>query len=250
VQAEKMASLGQLTAGIAHEINNPINFVSSSVRPLRRNHAAIREALRDATSHLSAEDAREFHQQRELEETFEELDQLAASIESGARRTAEIVSGLRSFSRLDEGGLKSVDLHEGLDAAVTILSGSLNQSVELTREYGELPPVECYPGEINQVFMNILTNAIKSIDGSGRITIRTSRVEDGVAVAIADTGVGMTHEVQARIFEPFFTTRDVGEGRGLGLSIAWGIVEKHGGRIEVASAPGEGSTFVVVLPIG
>jgi two-component system, NtrC family, sensor kinase len=157
-------------------------------------------------------------------------------------------SRLRSFSRLDEGGLKRVDLHEGLDAALTILSGSMSEGIDLERSYGDLPTVECYPGEINQVVMNILTNAIRSIEGTGLVTVSTEAVDDAVSIAIVDSGCGMTPEVQARIFEPFFTTRDVGEGKGLGLSIAWGIVEKHGGRIDVASNPGNGSTFTIVLP--
>jgi signal transduction histidine kinase len=173
---------------------------------------------------------------------------LTAGIARGAERTAEIVAGLRSFSRLDEGGLKSVDIHEGLDAALTILSGSMSEGIMLERDYGALPPVECYPGEINQVFMNILTNAIKAIEGTGTVTIRSEALGDHVAITIADSGCGMTPEVQQRIFEPFFTTRDVGEGRGLGLSIAWGIVEKHGGTIEVTSSPGGGSTFTMTLP--
>jgi signal transduction histidine kinase len=174
---------------------------------------------------------------------------LIAAISQGAARTAEIVAGLRSFSRLDEGGLKRVDLHEGLDAAVTILSGTMSDGITLRKEYGDLPPVECYPGEINQVFMNILTNAIKAIEGVGTVTVRTEAVGDSVRISIADNGVGMTPEIESRIFEPFFTTRDVGEGRGLGLSIAWGIVEKHGGSITVASEPGEGSMLVVTLPV-
>ena len=249
VQSEKMASLGQLTAGIAHEINNPINFVSSSVGPLRRDLAQIRGAIDAIGGRLPDGEYEEFRQEEELEDIFSEIDQLLGSIDSGAARTAEIVAGLRSFSRLDEGGLKRVDLHEGLDAALTILSGSISEGIVLVREYGDLPEVECYPGEINQVFMNILTNAIRAIDGEGRVRITSEAVEGAVRITIADSGEGMSEEVRARIFEPFYTTRDVGEGRGLGLSIAWGIVEKHGGTIEVESAPGAGSSFVVLLPL-
>jgi two-component system, NtrC family, sensor kinase len=249
VQSEKMASLGQLTAGIAHEINNPINFVSASLRPLRRNHLDLSRMLHDALDRLTADEQTEITGDEELGEIVKEQEQLIAGIEDGARRTAEIVSGLRSFSRLDEGGLKHIDLHEGLDATLTILSGSKSARIELVREYGNLPEVECYPGEINQVFMNILTNAIKAIDGKGTVTITTEATGDSVSITIADTGVGMTPEVQTRIFEPFFTTRDVGEGKGLGLSIAWGIVEKHGGAIEATSTTGSGSTFAVTLPV-
>jgi signal transduction histidine kinase len=249
VQAEKMASLGQLTAGIAHEINNPINFVSSSVRPLRRNIGQLHEAIEEMGGMLASEESARIREEYEIEENISEIGQLLASIEQGATRTAEIVAGLRSFSRLDEGGLKIVDLHEGIDATLPILSVGLGPSIAIERKYGRLPPVECYPGEINQVFMNILSNAVKAIEGEGTVTIHTEAVEGAVRIAIIDTGVGMTPEIQSRIFEPFFTTRDVGEGRGLGLSISWGIVEKHGGTIEVRSAPGEGTTVSITLPI-
>jgi two-component system, NtrC family, sensor kinase len=249
VQSEKMASLGQLTAGIAHEINNPINFVSASIGPVRRNLEHLRTVIEELICRVPRDERLSYRDDAEIDETLEELRQLIANIETGAGRTAEIVSSLRSFSRLDEGGQKCVDLHEGLEATLTILSGSMSEGIELVREYGDLPAVECYPGEINQVFMNILTNAIKAIDGEGRVTIQTRVEGDRLLIAIADTGVGITPEVQSRIFEPFFTTRDVGQGKGLGLSIAWGIVEKHGGTIEVTSTPGSGSTFAVTLPI-
>ena len=249
VQSEKMASLGQLTAGIAHEINNPINFVSASVRPARRNLGQIRDAFGEMSALLASEERERIQSEFEIDENFQELDELMAGIARGAERTAEIVTGLRSFSRLDEGGRKGVNLHEGLDATLTILSGGISEGIALVREYGELPDVECYPGEINQIFLNILTNAIKAIDGEGTITVRSESSDGQVRVSISDTGSGMTAEIRSHIFEPFFTTRDVGQGRGLGLSIAWGIVEKHGGTIEVTSTPGEGSTFVVTLPI-
>jgi two-component system, NtrC family, sensor kinase len=249
VQSEKMASLGQLTAGIAHEINNPINFVSASVRPIERNLGHLHQVIDDLVSRLPADEQSEYRQEQDIDETIEELDGLMRSVATGAARTAEIVAGLRSFSRLDEGGLKCVDLHEGLDATVTILSGNLSAGIDLEREYGELPLVECYPGEINQVFLNVLSNAIKAIEGSGRVTVRTMATGADVRIEISDTGCGMTPEVKQRIFEPFFTTRDVGEGRGLGLSIVWGIVEKHGGSIDVESSAGEGSRFIITLPV-
>jgi two-component system, NtrC family, sensor kinase len=249
VQAEKMASLGHLVAGIAHEINNPINFVSAGVRPAMRNIAHIREVLAELAARLPADQSEEVLREAEIEETFEELDQLMTGIASGASRTAEIVAGLRSFSRLDEHELKQVDLHEGLDAALTLLSGRMSEGIALEREYGDLPPVECYPGEINQVFMNILVNAVMAIDGVGSVKVRSSVAGGSVMIEITDSGAGMTPEVQARVFEPFFTTRDVGQGKGLGLSIAWGIIRKHGGSIQVSSTPGEGSSFTIVLPV-
>ena len=255
VQSEKMASLGQLTAGIAHEINNPINFVSASVRPLRRDFAWMHEAATKfrelaRSSGADEEDIEEIEDDLDLTFLLEESNLLFDGIEKGAARTAGIVSGLRNFARLDESDRKRVDIHEGIESALTLLSISTREAIEIRRDYGDLPLVECYPGEINQAIMNILSNAIQAIEGAGSITIATGATESGVTVSITDTGCGMTDEVRAHLFEPFFTTRDVGEGRGLGLSIAWGIVEKHGGRIDVESAPGEGSTFVVTLPIG
>jgi signal transduction histidine kinase len=255
VQSEKMASLGQLTAGVAHEINNPINFVSASVKPLRRDFAWLHEAavkFRELARDNGAdeEDIEELEEEHDLDFLLEESNLLFDGIEKGASRTAAIVAGLRNFARLEESDRKSVDIHEGIESALTLLSVSLHEGIEIRREYGELPAVECYPGEINQAVMNILANAIQAIEGAGTITIATEAVNESVTIRIGDTGCGMSAEVEAHIFEPFFTTRDVGQGRGLGLSIAWGIVEKHGGTIEVESAPGVGSVFVVTLPAG
>jgi signal transduction histidine kinase len=238
VQSEKMAGIGQLTAGIAHEINNPINYVSASLPSLRRDLDQLQVLL---SPNPGCDE--------EAAEVIEEMQQLLRASLEGARRVSEIVAGLRSFTRLDESDIKPVDLHEGLDATIALLGSRLQERIMIHRDYGNLPPVRCYPAQINQVFMNILSNAIMAIDGEGAIRIRSEVVGNDVSITIADTGVGMTPEVQTRIFEPFFTTRDVGEGRGLGLSIAWGIVEKHGGTIEVRSAPGEGSTLTILLPV-
>jgi two-component system, NtrC family, sensor kinase len=249
VQSEKMASLGQLTAGIAHEINNPVNFVTGSVAPARRNIDQMHRLVEATLVEIPFERAEELRAEYELDEIVSELAALMDAIARGAERTAQIVSSLRQFSRFEEGDRKRVDLHEGLDVTIDLLGGRFPERTALIRAYGEIPMVDCYPGEINQVFMNILSNALQAIPEGGRITITTSASEGNVQVAISDTGIGMTPEVQARIFEPFYTTREVGEGRGLGLSIAWGIVEKHGGTITVSSTPGAGSEFVVTLPV-
>jgi signal transduction histidine kinase len=167
----------------------------------------------------------------------------------GARRVGEIVAGLRSFSRLDEDTLKCVDLHEGLDATLLLLGSRLDGCIRIDRAYGALPAVECFPGQINQVFMNILSNAIDAVEGDGGITIATTEADERVIVAISDTGCGIMPAHIERIFDPFFTTKDVGQGKGLGLAICHGIIRRHGGTIAVESAPGAGATFTLTLPL-
>ena len=266
VHSEKMASLGQMTAGVAHEINNPINFVSVGIESLRNNMDDIRSVL-DEYRGLVPDDSAETLRTRllairalekrlELPELVQEAEELFASIRNGARRTTEIVKSLRSFSRLDEDALKPVSLEEGLDSTLTILRSQLKDQIRIERAYAPLPLVPCYPGPLNQVFMNILTNAAQAIqgvaggDGHGVIRITTAVEEAGWAtVRIRDSGPGMPAEVKNRIFEPFFTTKDVGTGTGLGLSITFGIMERHHGRIGVESAPGQGTEFILQLPL-
>jgi signal transduction histidine kinase len=256
VESEKMASLGQLTAGIAHEINNPINFVSANVGPLKTDFAELSDLLnRYQALHQSAHLQEDLQQVRlygeELDITYlqGEVEALLSGIEEGASRTKEIVLGLRNFSRLDEMDLKTVNIHEGLDSTLMLLRSKLRNGINVVKEYGDLPEIECYPGKLNQVFMNILSNAIGAIPGEGTITIRTWAEEERVHISIRDTGTGMIEKVKRRIFEPFFTTKEVGEGTGLGLPISYGIVQKHNGHIEVNSAPGKGSEFIITLPI-
>jgi signal transduction histidine kinase len=261
VEKEKMASLGQLTAGIAHEINNPINFVTSNIKPLKLDIADIRsllskyEGLQDGDDFKSSiNDIERFRQEIDIDYIHEEIDSLIKGIEDGATRTAEIVTGLRTFSRLDESDLKSVDLHEGLESTLVLLRTNIPKNVTVIKNFAVLPKIECYAGKINQVFMNILTNAFNAIKThtSGReefVTITTKEENGQVVISIKDTGPGMTPEVKEKIFDPFFTTKDVGEGTGLGLSIVFSIIEKHQGRIIVVSAPGEGAEFIIYLPM-
>jgi two-component system, NtrC family, sensor kinase len=232
VHAEKMASLGTLTAGIAHEINNPVNFIRASVSPLRRDV----EQLLDGTL--------DDHDRAEVRD---EVHKLLRGIEEGAGRTAEIVKGLRTFSRLDEDELKAVDLHEGIESTLALLHPRLAH-MTVRRSFGELPDVDCHAGQINQVFMNLLANAIEASGERGEITIATAHDGGRVRIAITDSGTGIAPEHLDRIFDPFFTTKDVGKGTGLGLAISHSIVEKHGGAIEVESVPGAGTTVTVVLP--
>lgn len=261
VDAEKMASLGQLTAGIAHEINNPINFVSANVQPLRldiQDMLSIIDQYSEAFSSDNTEERVKEVENFKLEIDFEyirnEIVELLTGIEDGALRTSEIVKGLKTFSRLDESDLKPADLNEGLQSTLVLLRNSIPDNVEVVTELDDLPPVECFPGKINQIFMNILSNALqamkgKSIDDKHILKITSSFDENTVSFSIKDTGPGMTDEVKARIFEPFFTTKDVGEGTGLGLSIVFKIIETHGGQIQVNTVLGEGTEFIITLPI-
>lgn len=260
VNAEKMASLGQLTAGIAHEINNPINFISSNVPPLRRNMQDLLEVLQryqqmrpgDGPEVLA--EIRALEQRLDLATTLEEMEDIVASIAEGSSRTAEIVRGLRNFSRLDEDDLKEADLNEGIRSTLAVLAPQYRDKVAIELDLHELPKVECFPGKINQVFMNIITNAIQATvnrpgDRPRVVHVRTARTADRALVSISDNGVGMTREVIERIYDPFFTTKPVGEGTGLGMAIVYGIVQEHQGDIRVESSPGIGTTFHLELPV-
>ncbi len=259
VHSEKMASLGQMTAGVAHEINNPINFVSVGIDSLRHNIQDIREILDEYLKLRPDADPEALRTQLlkiekikreiDLQELVEEAEDLFASIKNGARRTTEIVKSLRNFSRLDEDTLKPASLEEGLDSTLVILQNQFKDRVRVERHFAPLPDVNCYPGPLNQVFMNILTNAIQAIDGPGTIWLTTAE-EDGYAtVRIRDSGAGMSEEVKKRIFDPFFTTKAVGVGTGLGLSITFGIIEKHHGRLRVESEEGHGTEFIIQIPM-
>lgn len=262
VNQEKMASLGQLTAGIAHEINNPINFVSSNIAPLKRDIKDLLEVVevyREKGVIEFSETSKQAIQTKEKEVEFDyvlkEIDQLLRGMEDGAKRTVEIVKGLRLFSRVDEQDVKKVDIHDGLNSTLILLSSSMNGKIKIIREYNSLPMVECLPGKINQVFMNIITNSIHALlDDLNRnpepeIYIRTSANENSVVVEIEDNGPGMPDKVRQRIFEPFFTTKAVGKGTGLGLSIVYTIIENHKGTLEVRSREGKGTNFIITLPI-
>jgi signal transduction histidine kinase len=256
VQSEKMASLGQLTAGIAHEINNPINFVSANVKPLQRDVGNLLEVLGryseirpdDRVAEQLAEIAA-LKEEIEIDYVIDEIQMLIKGIEDGARRTAEIVKGLRNFSRLDETDLKRANVNEGIESTLVLLHSTYKDHVELKKDYGELPEIECFPGQLNQVFMNLLTNAIQAIPERGTISITTRSLGDRIRISIKDTGGGIPQELLGKIFDPFFTTKEVGKGTGLGLSISLGIIEKHHGTMVVESEPGEGTEFIITLPV-
>ena len=233
VHAEKMASLGRLVAGVAHEINNPVSFIATSVAPLRR-----RLAKASALAPPGAQAA------------LREAEDITAVMERGAERTTAIVKDLRAFSRLGEGTRKQIDLHEGLDVTLRLLEPRWRDRIAVHQEYGALPRVECDPGQLNQVFMNVLANACDAIPGRGNLWI-TTHADDGesVAVTIRDDGPGIPPDVLGHIFDPFFTTKDVGSGTGLGLAISQTVVSAHGGRIDVESPPSGGAIFRIILPV-
>ncbi len=255
VQSEKMASLGQLTAGVAHELNNPLNFISSSITPLKRNIEDFLNLLNSYDSVIKQKDLPDGFKvvedlKEEIDYTFlvKETNDLLEGINEGALRSKHIVKDLRTFSRMDENEFKTVDLHEGLESTLLLLRHKLQDRITMHKNYGNLQHVECLPGKINQVFMNILTNSILAIEDKGDIFIETSIIDDSARISIRDSGRGMSDETRRHIFEPFFTTRPVGKGTGLGLSITYSIIAEHKGNIEVLSEPGLGSEFIITLP--
>jgi signal transduction histidine kinase len=256
INSEKMASLGQLTAGIAHEINNPINYISAGINPLKRDMAEINELFnryrkisQNGYDENLLNDARQYSDEIESEYLFEEIQSLLHGIEEGATRTTEIIMGLRNFSRMDEDAMKTANINDGIDSTLMLLKNKLKNKVKIIKDYGQIQPIDCYPGKLNQVFMNIINNAADAIKDKGTITIRTSSEGGSVLVSIKDNGIGMPDKVRKKIFEPFFTTKDVGQGTGLGLSISFGIIEQHNGSISIKSAAGKGSEFIIRLPI-
>jgi two-component system NtrC family sensor kinase len=263
IETEKLASLGMLTAGIAHEINNPINFVTSSVPPLRRDIDQTFQALVEL-ERIGLSSSSFFDKKEEIEKTKEnleidyikeEIQSLLMGIEEGANRTAGIVKSLRIFSRVDEDDLKTADINLGMQSTLVIIDSSLKDTIKLKTNYGKLQPVECYPGKLNQVFLNLLTNASYSLrkkfgDQPGaELEVTTYQEGDFVYIQIKDNGTGIDEVVRTKIFDPFFTTKDVGEGTGLGLSIVYQTILKHRGEVIVNSTLGEGSEFTVKIPI-
>jgi signal transduction histidine kinase len=261
VDAEKMASLGQLTAGIAHELNNPINFVASNVKPLERDFNDLMQIL-DKVDEIAAAN-KEDSNFAEIVKLKEELDtdylrdevsQLLSGVAEGAKRTAEIVRGLRIFSRLDEDSLKQANVNECLDSTIIVLKSHVRGRAKIIRNFDDdLTSIKCYPGKLNQVFMNIISNAVQATETSGKplderwVKVHSYQDSENIYVSISDNGCGMNEETQHKIFDPFFTTKEVGEGTGLGLSIVLGIIKDHNGNIEVNSTVNEGTEFLITL---
>ena len=265
VQTEKMSSLGQMVGGIAHEINNPISFIYSNIPAARdyiKDLTSLIAAYQQACPNPSAE-LTEIIEDIEPDFVVEDLNNLFSSMQTGAGRVRDIVLSLRNFARLDESDLKQVDIHEGIDSTLVLLHSRLDKEdgtlpITVAKRYGTLPAISCMASQMNQVFFNILSNAIESVEAKRRVSatdyepeiVLSSEVkENSVYVHFSDNGVGMSEDVKKKLFDPFFTTKDVGEGTGLGMAIAHQVIEKHGGSITVESAVSEGSTLTLRLPI-
>jgi len=256
LQQEKMASIGQLAAGVAHEINNPIGFISSNlgtldkyVNRLTEFITAQSEVLGALKSVESEEVLREKRKKLKLDYIIPDIKALIEESLDGADRVRRIVQDLKSFSRVDEAEYKHADINECIESTINIVWNELKYKAVLKKEYGEIPLTKCYPQQLNQVFMNLLVNAAHAIEKQGEITIRTWHEDGSIFVAISDTGAGIPKENISRLFDPFFTTKEIGKGTGLGLSITYDIVKKHTGDIMVHSEEGKGTSFTVRIPI-
>ncbi|MGL5083278.1 MAG: sensor histidine kinase [Microcoleaceae cyanobacterium] len=269
IQSEKMSSLGQLVAGVAHEINNPVNFIHGNLIHLQESTQDLLDLTQLYQKYYPnpEPEIQDCTDEIDLEFLKQDLPEILKSMKFGTNRIREIVLSLRNFSRMDEADLKMVDIHEGIESALVILQYRLKDTsptIQVVKDYGELPLVECYPGQLNQVFINILTNAIDAIeDGSAKrksketedhlsqIVLRTSVVDSNwVQISIADNGTGMSEQVQQQILNPFFTTKPVGKGTGMGMSISYKIItERHQGKLICFSKLGEGTEFLIQIPI-
>lgn len=262
IQSEKMASLGQMVAGIAHEVNTPLGFVTNNLSIVERNLGILEHALKEyqkmemmlcegELNDLEAqlETVREVVSRIKEKAIIERTHKTLSESNVGLQRIQELVTNLRNFSRLDETALKTVTLSENIDSALMIATNVVKHKAEVVKNYEPNLTVECYPAQLNQVFLNLITNAAQAIEKFGKITITTCSQGDRALIKIADTGIGIPEQNLKKIFEPFFTTKPVGQGTGLGLSIVYKIIERHNGTIEVSSKVGEGSEFIITLPI-
>jgi len=255
LQSEKMRALGQMVAGVAHEINNPLGFVKNN-NIFFEEKIAMLEALVNEYSKLKMlvkadqlHSIIQFEKQSGLEYLWDDLKDAAHESLIGIQRIQKIVQSLRNFSRLDEAAFKEVDLTEGLSSTVNMVTPMCKEKITIHENYGDIPKIFCHPGEINQVFLNLLTNSIQAIDNEGSISITTSCQNDLLTVKIEDTGVGMDQLTLSKLGEPFFTTKPVGTGVGLGLSVSYGIIQRHQGKIIFESKLGFGTTATIELPV-
>ncbi len=267
IQAEKMASIGQLAAGVAHEINNPTAYVSSNLNTmaeyqeqmtdLLNKYGALAASLKalDGDIDLPPEICDSLKALRRMEEEIDlaflrgDFPELIAESREGAERIRKIVADLKDFAHPGDQGYKQADINQGLDSTINIVWNEIKYSSDLSKDYADLPPIKCFPQQINQVFMNLLINAAQAIEKEGLIQVRTRHQDDKVKIQISDNGSGIPEAIQNKIFDPFFTTKDIGKGTGLGLSLAYSIIEKHKGTIEVESQEGQGTTFTIFLPV-
>jgi two-component system NtrC family sensor kinase len=246
LQSEKMASIGQLAAGVAHEINNPVGFVNSNLGTLKNYTDSFVRLLETSRTKPLTEadlDAAEFDYLKT------DIADLVRESQDGLARVKKIVADLKAFSHVDEAEWQDADLNAGMESTLNVVWHELKYKAEIVREYGELPPVRCIGAQINQVFMNLLINAAHAIGDKGTITLRSGCDQEWVWMEVGDSGPGIAPEIIGRIFDPFFTTKPVGKGTGLGLSLSYDVIKKHGGRIDVSSPPGAGAHFRVMLPL-
>jgi len=257
LQSEKMASIGQLAAGVAHEINNPVGFVNSNMSSLHGYVETLMKLIDGYDQLLTRAGAdpeiiaavATMKEQADLAFLKDDVADLVRESMDGLKRVKDIVQSLKDFSHVGEVDWQMADLHQGIDSTLTIANNDFKYKAKIDKQYGQLPPVKCLASQLNQVFMNLIVNASHAIEESGVISIRTGVNGDWVWITVSDTGTGIAPEHLSRIFEPFFTTKPVGQGTGLGLSLSYNIVQKHGGRIEVQSELGKGASFTVHLPI-
>ena len=251
IQSEKMGSLGQLVAGIAHELNNPISFIYANMKELDRYILAVREVLDIAsqTPEDVEEKIEELNQIHDIDFIREDIPQLIRESMDGSQRVKDLVQNLRNFSRLDEAEFKRANVLDGLDTTLKLLNNEFKNRIVVHKDYQDIPPIMCHPGQLNQVFMNILINASQAIEGKGNIWIQTRLKDKSALIDIRDDGKGISPELLGKIFDPFFTTKPVGEGTGLGLSISYQIIEKHQGKLTAESELGKGTTIRIQLPL-
>ncbi|PKO39273.1 MAG: hypothetical protein CVU33_05590 [Betaproteobacteria bacterium HGW-Betaproteobacteria-6] len=249
LQSEKMAAIGQLAAGVAHEINNPVGFVNSNLGTLKTYVSQLLNVI-SAYETGVPDDIAAARKKADIDFLREDLPSLVAESQEGLSRVTKIVQDLKDFSHVDQAEHQRADLNTAIESTLNVVWNELKYKAEVIRELGDIPAVDCVPAQINQVFMNLLVNAAHAIEQQGKIYVRSGTEDQQVWFEIEDTGHGMSEEVRHRIFEPFFTTKPVGKGTGLGLSISYDIiVKKHGGRLDVRSAPGQGTCFRIWLPI-
>ncbi len=262
LQQEKMASIGQLAAGVAHEINNPIGFIHSNLSVLQdyiadlmkffEKYKSLKKAIAQGNKAAVAKNLRELLAvEKEIDLSFilEDFEKVVRESMDGSERVKVIVQDLKDFSHIDQAEVKFFNVNEGLESTLNIVWNEIKYKAKVQKEYGDVPEIRCFPMQLNQVFMNLLVNAAQAIDKDGLIKIKTFATDKHVVIQIADNGAGIPKEIRGKIFDPFFTTKDVGKGTGLGLSTAYNIIKKHNGQIEVESEVGKGTCFTIRLPL-
>lgn len=249
LQSEKLASIGQLAAGVAHEINNPIGYIASNMQVLAEYSTNLIALVNELASMLPEQSRKALFAKYDFDYLKDDVPTLVKESEEGLTRVVGIISDLKDFSHIEEAEFTLADIHQGLQSTLNIVNNEIKYKAEVVKEFGTLPEIECLPAQLNQVFMNLLVNAAHAIDEKGIITITTGFADDWVWISVKDTGKGIAPEQRTQIFEPFFTTKPKGQGTGLGLSLSQSIVDRHGGRIELESQVGKGSCFSVWLPV-